>query len=105
MTKLSPRAKPIRLTATQSELGCGRGCTSHNISSRDAYASRHGESFRIFEYYLFFSKAVYCIAMNSRILFDEQFEEIAAPSIKTFSRRPTKERAPWRGSLRSRTET
>jgi DNA invertase Pin-like site-specific DNA recombinase len=33
------------------------------------------------------------------------FEEIAAPSIKTFSSRPTKERAPWRGSLRSRTET
>ena len=41
----------------------------------------------------------------TRVLFDEQFEEIAIPSIKTFSRRPTKERAPWRGSLRSRTET
>jgi hypothetical protein len=33
--------------------------------------------------------------MNSRVLFDEQFEEIATPSIKTFSRRQTKERAPW----------
>jgi hypothetical protein len=51
------------------------------------------------------AKAVYSIAMNSRVLFDEQFEEIAAPSIKTFSRRPTKERAPWRGSPRSRIET
>jgi hypothetical protein len=43
--------------------------------------------------------------MNSRVLFGEQFEEIATPSIKTFSRRLMKERAPWRGSLRSRTET
>jgi hypothetical protein len=51
------------------------------------------------------AKAVYCIAINSRILFDEQFEEVSTPSIKTFSRRPTKERAPWRGSLRSRIET
>src|SRR6266478_1387937 len=36
------------------------------------------------------AKAVYCIAMNSRVLFDDQFEEIATPSIKTFLRRPTK---------------
>jgi hypothetical protein len=52
----------------------------------------------------YLAKEVYCIAMNSRVLFDEQFEEITTPSIKTFSRRPTKEHAPWRGSLRSRTE-
>jgi hypothetical protein len=30
---------------------------------------------------------------DSRVLFDEQFEDIATPSIKTFSRRPAKERA------------